>query len=306
MMRIPSCLIVALLVGCQSSSQRTFKSPEAAVDSLVSALRAHDTKRLNQIFGEDGTAIITSGDPVSDRNDFDRFLQAYDAKHVLAPADEGAMTLAIGEDDWPFPVPIVKAHEGWRFDPAAGKDEILNRRIGRNELSTMQVCLAIVDAQHEYARLDPGRVGLPVYARRIISEPGKKNGLYWPVLDATASPSPLGPLVARAADEGYASARDDAGNAAPYHGYRYRLLTSQGPHARGGTMDYVIDGRLIGGFGVLAYPAEYGSSGVMTFMVNHEGTLYQRDLGPDTEQVARSIKAFNPGDGWAAYEPANE
>ena len=306
MMRIPSCLIVALLVGCQSSSQRTFKSPEAAVDSLVSALRAHDTKRLNQIFGEDGTAIITSGDPVSDRNDFDRFLQAYDAKHVLAPADEGAMTLAIGEDDWPFPVPIVKGHKGWRFDPAAGKDEILNRRIGRNELSTMQVCLAIVDAQHEYARLDPGRVGLPVYARRIISEPGKKNGLYWPVLDATASPSPLGPLVARAADEGYASARDDSGNAAPYHGYRYRLLTSQGPHARGGTMDYVIDGRLIGGFGVLAYPAEYGSSGVMTFMVNHEGTLYQRDLGPDTEQVARSIKAFNPGDGWVAYEPANE
>jgi hypothetical protein len=306
MMRISLCLTVALLVGCQSSSQRTFKSPDAAVNSFVSALRAHNTKQLDQIFGKDGAAIVTSGDPVSDRNDFNRFLEAYDAKHVLSPADEGAMTLTIGEDDWPFPVPIVKEDKGWQFDTAAGKDEILNRRIGRNELSTIQVCLAIVDAQREYARLDPGRVGLPVYARRIISEPGRKNGLYWPVLDATAQPSPLGPLIARAADEGYASGRDATGNAAPYHGYRYRLLTSQGPHARGGAMDYVIDGRLIGGFGVLAYPAEYGSSGVMTFMVNHEGTLYQRDLGPDTEQVARSIKTFDPGDGWAAYEVAKE
>jgi hypothetical protein len=306
MTRISLCLFAAVLAaGCQSSAQHTFKSPEAAVDSLVSALRAGDTAQLDQIFGKDGAAIVSSGDPVADRNDFAKFVQAYDAKHELSPAGDGEMMLTIGNDDWPFPAPIVKDDKGWVFDSAAGKDEILNRRIGRNELSTMQVCLAIVDAQREYARLDPGGVGLPVYARRIISEPGKKNGLYWPTAEG-AAPSPLGPLVAHAADEGYAASRDASGEPAPYHGYRYRLLTSQGPHARGGAMDYVIDGRLISGFGLLAYPAEYGSSGIMTFMVNHEGTVYQKDLGQNTEQIARSISAFDPGEGWAPCEKPQE
>ena len=305
MTRISFCLLAALLVGCQSGSPRTFKSPDAAVDSLVSALRAGDTKALDGIFGKDGKAIVSSGDAVADRNGYGQFIEAYDAKHQLAPAADGEMTLTIGQGDWPFPVPIVKADKGWQFDTAAGKDEILNRRIGRNELSTIQVCLAIVDAQHEYARLDPTGQGLPVYARRIISEPGKKDGLYWPTPEG-AAPSPLGPLVARAADEGYTAGRDKSGQPAPYHGYRYRLLTAQGPHARGGATDYVIAGRLIGGFGVVAYPAEYGSSGIMSFIVNHEGVVYQRDLGPDTEQVAKSMKAFDPGDGWAACEPAKE
>ena len=305
MTRISFCLLAALLVGCQNGSPRTFKSPDAAVDSLVSALRADDTKALDGIFGKDGKAIVSSGDAVADRNGYGRFVEAYDAKHQLTPAADGEMTLTIGQGDWPFPVPIVKADKGWQFDTAAGKDEILNRRIGRNELSTIQVCLAIVDAQHEYARLDPTGQGLPVYERRIISEKGRKNGLYWPTPAGTET-SPLGPLVAHAADEGYASGRDATGAAAPYHGYHYRLLTAQGPHARGGTMDYVIDSRLIGGFGVLAYPAEYGGSGVMTFMVNHEGVVYQRDLGPDTEQVAKSMKTFDPGDGWTACEIANK
>jgi len=199
-------------------------------------------------------------------------------------------------------VPIIQADEGWVFDTAAGKDEILNRRIGQNELSTMQVCLAVVDAQREYARLDPQRTGLPVYAKRIISEPGKKNGLYWPAA-AGEAPSPLGPLAARAADEGYTGKRAAKGEAAPYHGYRYRLLTAQGPHAAGGAMDYLVAGHLLSGFGLLAYPAEYGSSGIMTFMINHDGTLYQKDLGPLTKQT-ESITKFDPGEGWVQVQLA--
>lgn len=291
--------------GC-ASSQHTYKSPEAAVDSLVAALRAGDTARLDKIFGKDGAAIVSSGDPVADRNDFARFVEAYDAKHELSSTADGEMTLIIGQDDWPFPVPIAQSGKGWTFDTAAGKDEILNRRIGRNELSTIEVCRAIADAQREYARIDPGGVGLPVYARRIISEPGKKNGLYWPTA-ASEPPSPLGPLVAEAADEGYAGAKGEvAGESAPYHGYRYRLLTAQGPNARGGARDYVIDGLLLGGFALIAYPAEYGNSGVMSFMINHEGELFQKDLGARTHDAARSLTSFDPGEGWTRCEDPPE
>jgi hypothetical protein len=306
MARIPFCLLTVLLIGCSSSSQQTFKSPDAAVDSLVSALRAGDTSRLDKIFGKDGAAIVASGDPVADKNDFAKFVQAYDAKHELSSAADGEMTLTIGKGDWPFPVPITQSDKGWMFDTAAGKDEILNRRVGRNELSTIEVCLAIVDAQREYARLDPERQGLPVYARRMISEKGKKNGLFWPTSEGEP-PSPLGLLVAEAADEGYAGAKSTvAGESAPYHGYRYRLMTAQGPNAPGGAMDYVVDGRLLGGFAVIAYPAEYGNSGIMTFIVNHQGDVYQKDLGPDTQQVARSIMTFDPGEGWAKCEKPQE
>ena len=304
MTRIPFCLLAALLVGC-SSQQQTFKSPDAAADSLASALRAGDTSRLDKIFGKEGAAIVSSGDPVADKGDFAKFVEAYDAKHELSPAADGEMTLTIGKDDWPFPVPITQSDKGWMFDTAAGKDEILNRRIGRNELSTIEVCCAVVDAQREYARLDPGGVGLPVYARRIISEPGKKNGLYWPTA-AGEPPSPLGPLVAEAADEGYTAKGKAKGESAPYHGYRYRLLTAQGPNAPGGAMDYVVGGHLLSGFGLIAYPAEYGNSGVMTFMINHQGELFQKDLGDKTHDVARSINTFDPGEGWTKCEKPQE
>jgi hypothetical protein len=297
MIRSTLCVLALLAAGCQSAPKGTYKSPEAAVDSLVNALRTGNTVQLDEIFGKDGAAIASSGDVVDDRNNYDKFIDAYDARHELTLVNEDEVTLVIGKTDWPFPVPIVKENGRWLFDTAAGKDEILNRRIGRNELETIQVCLAIVDAQREYARLDPNGAGLPVYAQRVISEPGKKNGLYWPTPEGTP-PSPLGPLVAQAAEEGYATTRPITGEPAPYHGYHYRLLTSQGEHAPGGKRDYLVEGRLLGGFAVVAFPAEYGNSGIMTFVVNHEGVVYQKDLGSNTREAAMSISTFDPGEGW--------
>ena len=297
------CLACAAAVtGCASSAEpKKFASPQAAAGALVAALRAHDTAELEKIFGRDGGEIVSSGDPVADRAEGERFLAAYDAQHRLE-ADLGGnrLTLVVGTRDWPFPVPIVKAEDekNYFFDTEAGKDEILNRRIGRNELSTEVVCLAIVDAQRDYVALRPMGGDLPEYARKIVSDPGKKNGLYWPTAQGER-PSPLGPLVALAAAEGYGTTRRADSAPPPYHGYRYRLLTSQGPNASGGAADYVVNGRLIGGFGVVAYPAQYGNSGIMTFITNHDGLVYQRDLGPNTETIARSMTQFDPGPGWA-------
>jgi hypothetical protein len=305
MTRLALCLLIAMLVGCSSLPDGVYNNPTKATDSLVSALRKNDDAALHKIFGEEGTEILDSGDPVADQNDAEEFLKRYDESHALVAESPEKVILTVGHDGWPFPVPIVKVEEGWVFDTAAGKDEILNRRVGRNELDAIQTCLAVVDAQQEYARLDPTGAGLPVYAKKIVSDPGTKNGLYWPVKEGEAE-SPLGELVAAAADEGYgktdgATTRPAADNAsAPYHGYRYRLLTKQGEAAKDGAMDYVVDGKLISGFALLAYPADYGNSGIMTFIVNLEGTVYQKDLGEDTEKAARAIESFNPDSSWKA------
>jgi hypothetical protein len=298
---ITLALLLCLLVGsgCASSGgQKRFKSPQAAADSLVQALRAHDTAQLKQIFGPDSGEIVSSGDAVADRNQADRFLAAYDQQHRFETEADGDVTLVIGDQDWPFPVPIVKNDNGYVFDTAAGKDEILNRRIGRNELDTEQVCLAVIDAQREYAQKRPMGGDMDEYAPKFISDPGKKNGLFWPTGEGEA-PSPLGLLVAEASHEGY-TARTAGQPPPPYHGYYYRLLTSQGPHATGGAEDYLVKGHLIGGFAIVAYPAQYGNSGIMTFMTNQDGVLYQRDLGPDTEKVAQTITSFDPGPEWKA------
>jgi hypothetical protein len=293
---LPCCSIVLSTVllaasGCASSGQKKFSSPDAAVQSLVDALRKNDSGRLRQILGPAGGDILSSGDKVADRADASRFLTQYAAKHRIQPENNGVSTLLVGEDEWPFPVPIKKSDGGYVFDTKAGSEEILNRRIGRNELSAEQVCLAIVDAQREYVRRRPMGGDLPEYARKVASDPGTRNGLFWPTAD-WEEPSPLGPLVASATAEGYgASAR-------PYHGYCYRLLTSQGPHAQGGATDYLVNGHLVGGFAILAYPAQYGNSGIMTFITNHDGIVYQSDLGPDTEKVAKGIVQFDPGPGW--------
>jgi Protein of unknown function (DUF2950) len=298
------CLALYAAGGCASSAEpKKFSSPQAAADSLVSALRDQDTSRLEKIFGPDGGEIISSGDPVADRAAGSRFLAAYDAQHRLqTDADGGSTTLLIGTQDWPFPVPIVKAEDSkYVFDTEAGKDELLNRRIGRNELSTEVVCLAVVDAERDYVRMRPMGGDLPLYARKLVSDPGTKNGLYWPTA-AGEPPSPLGLLVAEAAAEGYGGAAAAAARAAgehpPYHGYRYRLLTAQGAYANGGKTDYMVNGNLIGGFGVVAYPAQYGNSGIMTFITNHDGVVYQRDLGPSTESLAKAMTEFDPGPGW--------
>jgi hypothetical protein len=203
-------------------------------------------------------------------------------------------------------VPIVKSGNGYVFDTESGKEEILNRRIGRNELDAQQVCLAIVDAQREYVRLRPMGGDLPEYARKVASDPGTRNGLYW-FTGETEPPSPLGPLVAQAAAQGYGGRSNDTSSAPPkssrpYHGYRYRLLTAQGPNAPGGAADYLVNGHLVGGFAVVAYPAQYGNSGIMTFITSHDGVLYQRDFGDDTQQVAEHMTTFDPGPGWTRVE----
>jgi hypothetical protein len=286
-------------IGCAATpQQKAFKSPQAAVDSLVDALRRQDRDRLKQVLGDAGVDLLASGDNVADKSDLSRFLAFYDTKHQLQDEADGASTLLVGADDWPFPVPIVKAKGGYVFDIEAGKDEVLNRRIGRNELAAQQVCLAIADAQREYVRLRPMGGDLPEYARKLVSDPGTKNGLYWPSGEGE-EPSPLGELAAAAAEHGYGrSDRTDELPLRAYYGYRYRLLTRQGPHAPGGAIDYVVNGKLVGGFAVVAYPAKYGNSGIMTFITNHDGVVYQRDLGPETPRAAEGMSAFDPGPDW--------
>lgn len=298
-----SCLCAAALfitlAGCQSTPPKIYPSADDATSALVSALRAEDVKQLKVVFGDEGKAIISSGDTVADKASYAQFLSLYDQKQSLIEDPNGVKTLVVGPDDWPFPIPLVKGHLGWSFDTAAGKDELLNRRIGKNELSTIQVCLAIVDAQREFARLDPDANGLPDYARKIISSPGQRDGLYWPTAQGEAQ-SPLGPLVATAADEGYAKKLRAKGQPPAYHGYRYRLLTQQGPDATGGAYDYQVKGKLLSGFALVAWPAEYGNSGVMTFIVSHAGVVYQKDLGNQTSRTASSMRSFNPDPTWTA------
>lgn len=273
--------------------QRRFASVEDAAGALVDAMRAGDQKAMLAIFGQEGKGLVWSGDAVSDRRARERFVAAYDAKHRL-DAGGGKVVLVVGPDDFPFPIPIVPDGPSWRFDTAAGREELLNRRIGENELNTIQVCLAYVDAQREYYASDPDGDGLLQYAQKFASSPGKRDGLYFET-KVSEPPSPLGLLVARARDEGY-SKRSSAPVA--YWGYYYRILTAQGKDAPGGAYDYMAQGRLLGGFALVAFPARYGVSGVMTFIVNQDGIVYQKDLGPNSEAIARAMKEFNPDNTW--------
>ena len=254
--------------------------------------KSGDLKDALKVLGPDGKDIVSSGDPVNDANQRSKFVEAYDARHQVETADDKA-TLIIGEKDWPFPVPLVKKATGWQFDTAAGLQEILYRRIGHDELDTIQACLAYVDAQNDYAEITARQHRYRRLCPTHRQHAGKKDGLYWPT-EPGEPPSPLGELVASAAGQGYKV----GGGPAPYHGYFYKILTRQGPAAHGGAYDYVVQGSMIGGFALLAYPASYRNSGVMTFMVNHEGTVYQKDLGPSTEKLADKITSFNPDDSW--------
>ncbi len=310
--RLRACRRVAQIITCAlglafiapaesfaSKPQQSFESPQAGVAALIKAVKANDKDALRAIFGPGGSKLLSSGDAVADAHSRMLFSKSYDESNKVVLEGESQATLVIGKDEWPMPIPLVKYPDGWRFDTVKGKDEILKRRIGRNELETMQVCLAIVDAEREYAgrHLDPD--GVPVYASRFISRPGKRDGLYWPT-QANEAPSPLGSLLATAADEGYV--RAGALRRKPYHGYYYRILKSQGKDAPEGTRDYLVKGKMIGGFAVIAYPARYGASGVTTFLVNHDGVIYEKDLGPNTKAVAAAITVFNPGEGWKEAE----
>jgi hypothetical protein len=276
-----------------ATAQRRFASREAATNALVDALRTGDSKALLAILGAQGKALLWSGDPVADRRIRERFVAAYEEQHRLDTGG-GKVVLVVGREDFPFAIPIVPDGPTWRFDTAAGKEEILNRRIGQNELNTIQVCLAYVDAQREYYVRDPDANGLLQYARAFASSPGKRDGLYWPTKEGEPS-SPLGPLVARARGEGYSKRSP---NPVAYWGYYYRILTAQGKDAPGGAYDYLAHGRLIGGFAMVSYPAQYGVSGIMTFIVNHEGIVYEKDLGANGAAIARAMKEFNPDSTW--------
>jgi len=283
--------LLALGMAPVANAQQSFKTAQEAVDALVSAAKTGDRKAVLTVLGRDGADIVSSGDPIADASTRNRVIEAYDAKRQVVMEGTDKAVLIIGQEDWPFPIPLVREGGTWRFDTAAGREEILYRRIGRNELSAIQTCLAFVDAQQEYA--ERGVAGNGVYAQRIVSRSGKKDGLYWPP-ESNADESPLGELAASAAAEGYRVGEQRA----PYHGYYYKILTRQGPNAPGGTLDYIVRGSMIGGFALVAYPAEYRNSGVMTFLVNHRGDIYEKDLGPNTARVAASMTAFNPDNTW--------
>jgi hypothetical protein len=289
------CAMLTLWFG-PAVAQEHFKTPDEAVTALVDAAKAQDKGAILAVLGKEGREVISSGDAVADRAARRRFLAAYDANHTVDESGDKA-TLIVGGNDWPFPIPIVKTDDHWSFDTAAGLDEILRRRIGRNELSAIQVCLGYVQAQNEYASLDPAGLGPHAYAQRILSSPGKKDGLYWPSA-AGEQPSPLGEFAAEASAEGYEASQARI----PYHGYYYRILKRQGSGAEGGAYDYVVNGKMIGGFALLAYPAQYGNSGIMSFMVNHDGEVLQKDLGPGTTEIARQINEYAPDGTWKKVE----
>jgi hypothetical protein len=313
MPRMRAALVIvglAIAAGCakkpepqQAAAATGFDTPETAVAALVGALEKNDVAKLTGLLGPGSEALLSSGDAVQDASDRADFLAAYGAKQALV--DEGAdrKTLVIGENDWPMPVPLVKRDGKWVFDGEAGIDELIYRRVGANELGAIDVCRGYVSAQLEYA--SEGRDGDPagIYALKLISDEGMHNGLYWPTVDGEPE-SPAGPFVAAAAAEGYRRAEGEARS--PYHGYYYRMLYAQGANANGGARDYFKGGLLTEGFALIAWPADYGSSGVMTFVVNQDGVVFQKDLGEETATAVESIQVFDPDGSWTAVVPPAE
>jgi len=278
--------------------QRVFSSAEQAVEALIAAQSDDKLGELSRILGPGGYKLVHSGDPVADRNHRARFVAAYDTAHRIEYEDEAKAVLVVGADDWPLPIPLIRAGSHWRFDTRAAEQEIINRRVGHNELSVIEVCRAYVEAQREYAALAVAAGGRPEYAQHFGSRPGTHDGLYWPTKAGEPS-SPLGPLLAQARAGGYGTDSVVA-MPQPYHGYYFRILTRQGASAPGGAKDFVVDGRMTGGFALIAYPAAHGNSGVMTFIVSQDGIVFERNLGPDTTALALRIEEFDPGTSWHA------
>jgi len=274
---------------------KAFATPEAAVSALMAAASAKDTNALHDIFGP-ATADIANPDQVQAANELNAFATALNQTNRIVRESDSKCVLEAGEHFWPFPIPVVKKDGQWFFDTEAGKDEILNRRIGENELDTLQVVRGYVEAQREYAAKDRDGKEVLKFAQKIISSPGAKDGLYWPP-ELDGEISPLGPLAADAAAEGYGKAPDTERQ--PFHGYFFRILARQGKHAPGGKYKYVVNGNMIGGFALVAWPAEYGESGIMTFIVNQQGRVYQKDLGPQTAKTAGAMQSYDPDKTWA-------
>ncbi len=292
---------LTMLAGCDllGGGQARYDSPDQASEALLAAVSSGDTKAILRVLGEDAEPLIDSGDPIADAATRDGFVAAYAEAHRWESEAADAATLVVGADDWPFPFPLVKDGDNWYFDTTNGVEEILNRRIGENELAAIQASLAYVDAQREYYWWNPEGAPLLQYARTLFSAEGRKDGLFWEAAEGE-TPSPLGPLFASARAEGYLV--DSNVRPVPYYGYHFRMLTAQGAHAAGGAYDYVVGDRMIGGFALLAYPAEHGSSGVMSFIVNHDGVVFSKDLGADTAKLAAEMTTFDPDETWKREE----
>ena len=292
---LPGIMALALL-SLPSQAQQSYPTPEDAAAALAAAVKSGPNSAILKVLGNEAEDIVSSGDEVADADTRQRFTSMYDSKHLINAERNKKATLMLGSDDFPFPIPLVNTKSGWEFDTDEGRIEVLYRRIGRNELDSIQTCLAFVDAENEYADKDRGE-GDGVYAQRIISSPGKKDGLFW---RDDADPSPLGALMAQASAEGYKSGEGPA----PYHGYYFRILKGQGPDAPGGALNYVVKDKMIGGFALIGWPAEYGNSGVMSFLVNHAGIVYQKDLGKRTESIASRTTLFDPDQTWKKVDVA--
>lgn len=281
-------------VAAGDAPQR-FASPELAVSALVRAARHNDSPAMLAIFGAAGRDLVSSGDTIEDARSRARFVGHYDEGSKILRDSADKATLVVGKQEWPFPIPIVQEGGLWHFDAQAGAQEILNRRVGRNELDAIAVCRSYVQAQRDYAAIVQGERGMTEYALKFVSSPGRHDGLYWPAASGEKE-SPIGLQMAHARAEGYGHAAK--GTHAPYHGYFYKILTRQGSAAPGGARDYVVDEHMTAGFALIAFPAKYGDSGVMTFIVNQDGIVYEKNLGPGTASVAAAITEFNPDLTW--------
>jgi len=290
-------LICSFFAGsARAADQKTFSTPDEAVQALVKASEDGSQEELLAVFGDDGKELVYSGDTVQDKTRMQRFVKAYNTKHTLVTKDDNTRILQVGASDWPMPIPIINDGGKWRFDTAAGKQEVLFRRIGHNELGAIAACRGFIDAQKDYAAV--GHDGLPagIFAAKLMSDPGKQNGLYWETKEDEPT-SPAGLFLAKAGGEGYGTSagRQDS---EPYHGYFYRILQAQGLAAKGGAKSYLSDGKLTSGVALVAYPAQYKVTGVMTFIINQRGIVYQKDLGDNTLDLAAAITEYNPDKTW--------
>jgi hypothetical protein len=291
--------LLSMFVGTRAmyaADQKTFASPAEAVRALVKAAEDGSQDEMLAVLGDDGKELVYSGDPVQDKTGMEKFVKSYKTKHAIVTEDDKTRILQVGAKDWPMPIPIVNDGGKWRFDTAAGKEELLYRRIGRNELGAIASCRGYIDAQHDYAA--EGHDGLPagIYAQKLMSEPGKQNGLYWETAEGEPT-SPAGPFLASASDQGYATGTP-AGKGQPYHGYLFHVMKAQGAAAKGGAKSYLVDGKLTDGVALVAYPAEYKVSGVMTFIINQDSVVYEKDLGEQTAEIAKAMTEYNPDSTW--------
>ncbi|HUM11400.1 MAG TPA: DUF2950 domain-containing protein [Myxococcaceae bacterium] len=292
-------LLLVLSGPVLAAGSKPYPDPVAATEALITAARSGEVEAVIRVLGDRSRSFLVSGDAVADRAALQEFVALFDHTHTLAAPSERTRTLVVGEDGWPFPIPLVQGPSGWTFDSRAGEAELLARRVGQNELDAIQVCLGYVNAQRDYLARNPEGASVPHYAEHLMSSAGKRDGLYWQTSGGEPE-SPMGPGVSGALREGYTPKQ---GQRTPYRGYLYRILTAQGPNAEGGALDYREGGKLTRGFGLVAYPASYGKSGVMTFVVNQAGVVFEKDLGPKTAKTAEGLKRFDPDKSWKRVEP---